>query len=321
MKGLGTLVNVLAIIVAGGVGVMLRGKLKTRYQELLLQCVGLAAIVYGAWYLWDGLMILQSGQLETTGTLLVMFALLVGTVFGEAFALERGLIAVGRIFRGFSEKEEEKEQLRRELEEKKKAMQAQKAAQEAQGAVDATAGALPDAAVKGGSAGQAGKQAEKPKRRTISELPTYDLDKTRTGHLFVDGFLMATLLCAVSGMAFRGAVADGLDGSTTTLFIKAAIDAVLVFALATVYGSGVTFAALPVLLVEGLMTLLSIFVGDLLTMTLMNQLVLIASVMTMATGVNLAFGKKLRVANAIPALLIPPIYGLVMMLVERFIGE
>ncbi len=303
MKGLGTIVNVLAIIVAGGLGVLLRGKLKTRFQELMLQVLGIGVIAYGCWGIWDGLMVLQTGQLETTGTILVIFALLVGTVFGESFALERGLIALGQCFRRFSEKEEEKEQLRRELEEKKKAIQEKKASDASQ----------PSPATKTAPKTQ--------KRPTLSELPTYDLHTTRTGSLYVDGFLIASVLCAINALAFRGPVADCIDGSATTLFIKSAIDAVIVFTLAMIYGSGVTFSAISVLVVEGLLSIIAIIGGDLLTMTLMNQLVLIASVITVGMGINLTFGKRLRVANTIPALLIPPIYGLVMMLVEKIIGE
>lgn len=311
MKGLGTLVNVLAIIVAGGLGVMLRGKLRARYQELLLQVLGLGVVAYGCWGIWDGLMVLQPGQLETTGTLLVIFALLVGTVFGESFAIERGVIALGRCFLRFTEKEEEKEQLRRELEEKKRAIEARNAAQTAKEPSPPVVDTVQTPATP----------AKGAKRPRLAELPTYDLDNPRTGSLFVDGFLAASVICAISALGFRGAIADGFDGATTTLFIKAAIDALLVFALATVYGSGVTFAALPVLVVEGLLTILAIFCGDLITMTLQNQLVLIAGVITVGAGINLAFGKRLRVANVIPALLIPPVYGLVMLLVNKLIGE
>ncbi len=309
MKGLGTIVNVLAIIVAGGLGVMLRGKLRTRYQEMLLQVVGIGVIVYGGWSLWDGLMVLQTGQLETTGTILVVFSLLVGTVFGAAFAVERGLIVLGRVFCRFSEREEAKENIRQEREWKKQAIAAKRSGT-----------AVPSPTTDTPLDPKTG-APKKPKRRSIAELPTYDLEETRTGSLYVDGFILATVICAISGMGFSGAMADGLDGSTTTLFIKTAIDAVLVFALATVYGSGVTFAALPVLVVEGLLTIIAILWGDLLTMTLQNQLVLIASVITISAGVNMALGKRLRVANMIPSLLIPPIYGIVMMIVEKSIEK
>ncbi len=325
MKGIGTLVDVLAIVVGGGLGVMFRGKLRARYQEIILQGVGLAALMLGVMGFWDGFFVMDNKQLEVTGSALVVFALLVGTVFGEAFRLDRAVDRLGHVFRRLSERDS--------------ARQAAKTAGSGKGAKGAGA---KGAAAKSASREQAHRQREAIRRakaaaagesvedepakkpgllERLEALPTYDLATTRSGSLFVDGFAIATVLCAFSAMAFTGSVAEGLEGAQNPLFIKAAIDAVLVFALATVYGSGPTCAALPVLLVQGLMTVIAVLWGELLTPTLVRQLSLIASVMMLGMGINLCFGRRWRIINILPALLVSPIYGLVLMAVEKFGGE
>ncbi len=310
MSGLGTVVNVLAIIVAGGIGVMFRGKLKVPYQRLLLQAIGLFAVLLGVRGLWDSLFVMGESQLETTGTLLILFALPVGWLFGEVFRLDRAIDRLGECFRRFSEKTGQ--------------------AKPQDGSKDKPAPHTADrrAAIKSAKAAAAGKPIDQlpkhtsdfdtaGKKRRLSDLPTYDLPNPRSGSLFADGFALATLLCAISAMGLRGAVTDGLHGDPKELFIKAIIDAVLVFALAAVYGSGATFGAVSVLVAEGLMTLLSLTVGDLLTPTLISHLCIVAAIITLGTGIGLCLGKRWKVINLLPAILISPLFGLIMMLIEK----
>lgn len=292
MKALGIIVNVLAILVAGGLGVMFRGKLKVRFQEIVVQVCGLAVILIGFMSAWDGFFVLQDGQTEVTGSLLVLFSLLVGTAFGEAFDLEKGLIKLGGVFRELTVKDEKKEAARILKKQQERAVK--RAAAEAQG---------------------------KKLRRSLDELPIYDLPTTRTGHLFTDGFVIASVMAALGALSVTGAIEAGMNGNNTPLFIKAAIDFVLLFALATVYGSGVTFAALPVLAVEGIVTIVAVYAGHLITPTLLGQLTLIGAVITMVAGIHLAFGKKLRAANMVPSFLIPVIYGIVLLIIQKVSGE
>ena len=47
IMGLGTIINVLAIIVAGFLGLIVRGGLKERYQESLLQAIAACVMFVG----------------------------------------------------------------------------------------------------------------------------------------------------------------------------------------------------------------------------------------------------------------------------------
>ncbi len=363
MNGLGTIVNVLAIIVAGGVGVYFRGKLKPSYQQLVLEVVGAFVILIGGIQLWKSWFVTDGSQFEITGTMLIIFSLVVGVIFGEAFRLDKLLDKLGHALRRISEKAEAKEAASAARNQPNgngngngnRASTVGKSASGRSGAQKTSAGGsagesmsakaakrqairearaaasgkpLPSrreadkAVTSPAEAGSAAAVSKPPKQRvTLSELPTYDLPDTRTGHLFTDGFAIAAVICALSPVAFTGAFADGLYAETDILFTKAIMDALIVFALSTVYGSGATFAALPVLVVQGILTLVSLFAFELLTPTLMDQLTVIASIITIGAGACLCLGRRWRVVNLLPSLLISPIYGLAMHFVEKTIDK
>ena len=55
------------------------------------------------------------------------------------------------------------------------------------------------------------------------------------------------------------------------------------------------------------------------TNALVNQFCLIGAVILIATGLGLGLGKRIRAADFIPAYLIPVVYGLVMLLVNKLV--
>lgn len=66
-------------------------------------------------------------------------------------------------------------------------------------------------------------------------------------------------------------------------------------------GKGCVFSAVPVLLFEGAITLLAKFVAPVMTSLALSYLSLIGSVLIFCVGVNLVWGKKVKVANMLPA--------------------
>ncbi len=273
MRGIGTTVNVLAVVAGGSIGMLLRGRLPIRIRRLIPQFVGLVALFLGARSLLEGWF--SDGELgvEVTGTMLVILALLIGGLCGEALRLDRFLDklgwALGRLTRQ-------------------------------------------DPPSDTGKKSPASK-----KQPTILADPTDAALGLRTGSRFADGFVISTVLCAFSAMSFSGTIQEGLGGGSKELFIKAAIDAVLVLALASVYGLGAVFGAAPLLLVQSEMSAISYLWGDKMTPTLIAHLTIIAAVITMGMGINLSFGKRWRVVNLLPALLISPLYGLIMQVFDK----
>ena len=67
---------------------------------------------------------------------------------------------------------------------------------------------------------------------------------------------------------------------------------------------GAAFSAIPVLVFEGSITLLARLVSPVMTDLAVSYLSLIGSVLIFCIGVNLVFGKTLRVANMLPAVIL-----------------
>lgn len=126
---------------------------------------------------------------------------------------------------------------------------------------------------------------------------------------FVEGFVSASLVICVGAMAIVGSVQDGLTGDFTTLAVKSVLDLVIVLVLAASYGPGVMCAAIPIFVYQGLITVLAHFVGSFIGDALIADLSFVGSALIFCVGVNLAFGKKFKVGNLLPALLGPVVYS------------
>ena len=68
-------------------------------------------------------------------------------------------------------------------------------------------------------------------------------------------------------------------------------------------GKGCMFSAIPVLLLEGAITLLAKLISPIMTEAAVAYLSLIGSVLIFCVGLNLVLGKKVRVANMLPAVI------------------
>lgn len=95
MIGLGTIVNTLAIIVGGFIGLIIKDGLKPRFQETLMSALGLATIFIGAGGAMNGMLKVNGQQLETQGTMLLIFSLVIGALIGEFLNIEDKLEKLG----------------------------------------------------------------------------------------------------------------------------------------------------------------------------------------------------------------------------------
>ncbi len=87
MTGLGTLINIVAIAVGTTFGVILGTRLPARARETVMDGLGLLTLVLG-----------MTLALETENFLVVMGAVLLGGLAGEAMRIEAGLRALGDYF-------------------------------------------------------------------------------------------------------------------------------------------------------------------------------------------------------------------------------
>lgn len=121
---------------------------------------------------------------------------------------------------------------------------------------------------------------------------------------FVNGFLTASLTTCVGAMTIVGSLQDGISGDWSTLGAKSLLDLVIVAVLTSSLGRGCVFSAIPILVIEGGLTLLAAWIKPLMTEQAMSYLSTVGSVLIFCVGVNLVWGNKIRVANLLPALLL-----------------
>lgn len=120
---------------------------------------------------------------------------------------------------------------------------------------------------------------------------------------FVNAFVTASLTVCIGAMAIMGAIQDGILGDYTTLAVKSVLDFIIVAVMTSSMGKGCAFSAIPIFLFEGGITLLARLIAPVMTDLAISYLSLIGSILIFCVGINLVWGKMIRVANMLPAVL------------------
>ncbi|MBU0462246.1 MAG: DUF554 domain-containing protein [Proteobacteria bacterium] len=222
---LGTIVNCLTIIAGSLVGILFRNGIPEKYNQTVMQAIGLAVILIGI-----------KSALGCNDFLIIIISLALGSLIGEWIGIENYLERLGNF------------------------------------------------------------------------LETR-FSKTSTG--FSAGFVTASLMYCVGSMAIVGSLESGLTGNHDTLFAKATLDGIVSIILSSSLGIGVLFAAVPVLLYQGSITLVAGFLKPLLVPAVISQMSATGGLLIMALGLNMLREKKLKVGNMLPAIFIPLIYFLI----------
>ena len=132
--------------------------------------------------------------------------------------------------------------------------------------------------------------------------------KVKTGNtkdkLFIDGFVTASLTVCIGAMAIVGAIEDGISGDFSTLTTKGILDFIIIAVMTCSLGKGCIFSAIPVFIWQGSITLLARFIKPIMTEAALANLSLVGSILIFCVGLNLVWGKKIRVANLLPSIII-----------------
>ena len=121
---------------------------------------------------------------------------------------------------------------------------------------------------------------------------------------FVEGFVTASLTVCIGAMAIVGAIQDGILGDYSVLVTKAILDLIIIMVMSCTWGKGCAFSAIPVALLQGTVTALSTFIKPIMTPEALANLSMIGSILIFCVGLNLVWGKKIRVANLLPAIVL-----------------
>lgn len=231
---LGTIVNALAILVGGGIGLLLKGGLKEKYRTMLNAAMGLSVLFVG---LSSALTHMMDPGAHP---LLYIIALALGGIVGEWVGIEAALEKLGSLLQ---------------------------------------------AKIKTGG------------QSNISK-----------------GFVAASLLFCVGTMAVLGSLESGTQGRHTILFAKSLLDGIIALAMASALGLGVLFSSVSVLVYQGTLTLLAVWVSPYLTADMLREISIIGGIIIVAIGLNMLEITKIRVGNLLPALVVPVFYYLALAL-------
>jgi len=126
------------------------------------------------------------------------------------------------------------------------------------------------------------------------------------------GFVMTSLLYCVGAMAIVGALESGLTGNHQTLFAKSMIDGIGSILFASTMGIGVLFAAVPVFIYQGAITIAASTLKPFLIPQVVAQMSAVGGLLILAIGLNLLEIKKLKIGNMLPAIFLPLLYHVIL---------
>ena len=235
MFGLGTLINMAAILIGGLTGRLVGKAIPKRVQDILYMVCGISTLFIGIGGCLQHMLVIENGALNTQGTMMMLMSLTVGALIGEWIDLEKRLEQFGQWLKD-----------------------------------------------KTGNSGDA---------------------------TFIDGFVTASLTVCIGAMAIVGAIQDGMEGDISVLAAKSVLDLVIVCVMAASMGKGCIFSLIPVGILQGSVTALSLVLKPIMTEAALGNLSYVGSVLIFCVGVNLVWGKKVKVANMLPAVVIAVIWA------------
>lgn len=214
---IGTLVNTAAVIVGGGIGLILKKNLPERFTSIYFQAIGLFTLAIGISMVW-----------ELNHILIVVGSLALGALSGELLQLE--------------------------------------------GKTD--------------------------------KLSEWLRQKLKLGNeRFTEGLVTSFLLFCVGSMTIVGSIQEGTGKSPDLLLTKSLMDFFSAMLLASAMGTGVLFSAIPLLLFQGSITLLSMYASQFFTPEIIHGLTNTGGILLLGLAINILEIKKLRIMNMLPSLI------------------
>lgn len=119
---------------------------------------------------------------------------------------------------------------------------------------------------------------------------------------FTEGLITSFLIFCIGSMTIIGAINEGIKGDRTLLFTKSILDGFTSIALASTYGVGVLFSAIPLFIFQSTLTMLAVQFQNFFSPIIINQLTATGGILILGIGINLLDIKKIKVTNLLPAL-------------------
>ncbi len=129
-------------------------------------------------------------------------------------------------------------------------------------------------------------------------------DRKSEGSTFALGFLNASVLYCSGAMAIVGSFKAGTEGDYSLLLTKSVLDGFMSIIFAGAMGPGVAFSAISILVYQGLLTLVSVWVKPFVTDLMLAELTGIGGALVIMIGLGLLDIKKFKTGDFLPALVV-----------------
>lgn len=110
MVGLGTLANMALIVFGATVGIIIKGGLKKRFQDTIMNALGLSVMFIGISGALQGLLVVDESGLQTSNIMLMIVSLALGALIGEIINVEARLDHMGEMIKSILKVKGEKGQ-------------------------------------------------------------------------------------------------------------------------------------------------------------------------------------------------------------------
>lgn len=127
---------------------------------------------------------------------------------------------------------------------------------------------------------------------------------------FAKGFLTASVLFCPGAMSVVGSIQAGTTGEMTTILIKSVINGCMAVFFASVYGIGVMFSFLFILVYQGFFSLAGSWLQPLLGEVGIAELSAEGGVLLLMIGFGLLKIREFKTANFLPALIFAPLLAI-----------
>lgn len=95
MWGLGVLINTGLVVAGGLIGKLLNNGFKENIQKTLMIACGISTIFIGVTGTLEGMLVINDEKIETQGTMLLIFSLVIGGFLGELINIEKRMDNLG----------------------------------------------------------------------------------------------------------------------------------------------------------------------------------------------------------------------------------
>jgi uncharacterized membrane protein YqgA involved in biofilm formation len=270
--GFGTVVNVAAVLVGSGLGLLLGHRLPRRTRDTVTDALGLVTLLIGG---LSALEVTSTALTSAVGpsapVLIVLGSLLIGGIIGSLLDIEARLEGFGGWLRQLLSR------------------------RSGGGALEGLGGGGAPEGLGGGGA---------PEGLGGAELGSAAGSDARSR--FIEGFVSASLVFCVGPLTILGSLSDGLGLGAQQLILKATLDGFASIAFAASLGIGVMASAVAVAAVQGSLTLLGLLIGSSMPAAHLAALTATGGLMLLGVGLRLLHIKMVPVGNLLPALVVAP---------------